>query len=168
VLCSASKYVFTHSAFKKFKGQLGGMALLFWVDLFLIPIYLVWLLIAWAAGNDELIVLFSDMFSDASLFWSVTATAALGGFRALTQYWVLTFVTATSMSSANIFVQVLNVLISIPIQHTPVTGFLASGITLTIVFSFAYAALKNNKWVMTSFDEKVGCATPRKEASGDA
>lgn len=32
VLCSASKAVFTHSAFKKYKKVMGPMALLFWVD----------------------------------------------------------------------------------------------------------------------------------------
>ena len=42
VLCSASKYVFAHSTFKKYKGVMGPLALLFWVDILMVPIYVVW------------------------------------------------------------------------------------------------------------------------------
>ena len=71
---------------------------------------------------------------------------------------MLVFVTATSMSTANIFVQVFNILISIPIQHTTVTGQLVAGICLTILFSFVYAYIKANRAFLPAFDKAIGCA----------
>merc|ERR1711998_371651 len=67
VLSSASKYVFTHGALKKFKGELGSLALLFWVDLFMTPIFLVWTL-----ANGELSDLFTVAFADVTTFWQMT------------------------------------------------------------------------------------------------
>jgi len=148
VLCSASKYVFTHSAFKKFKGDLGALQLLFWVDLFMIPIYLIWTM-----SNGELFDLFNVAFAEASTFWQMTGTAALGGVRALTQYIVLAFVSATSMSTANIFTQTLNIVISIPIQDTEVTPMLISGISVVIIFSSFYTYMKTVRSFLPWFDE---------------
>ena len=48
VLCSASKAVFTHDTFKKYKKVLSPMALLFWIDVCMLPIY-----IAWTLANGE-------------------------------------------------------------------------------------------------------------------
>ena len=58
VLCSASKAVFTHSAFKKFKSQMGAMPLLFWVDIFMLPFYIVATLILQSEGRPELVTFF--------------------------------------------------------------------------------------------------------------
>jgi len=149
VLCSASKYVFTHKAFGAFKGDMGALALLFWVDLFMVPIYLVW-----TVANGELIDMFSVAFTDVATANAFTFTAALGGVRALTQYVVLVFVTATSMSTANIFTQILNILISIPLQGTTVTPYLGAGIALVITCSASYTYLKTNKNALSNFDER--------------
>lgn len=129
---------------------MGALALLFWVDLFMIPIYLVWTL-----ANGELVEMFTVAFSTTSVTVSFTFTAALGGVRALTQYVVLVFVTATSMSTANIFTQILNILISIPLQGTTVTPALLAGIILVICCSASYAYLKMNKAVLKGIDEKM-------------
>lgn len=140
VLSSASKYVFTHRAFHAFKGELGALALLFWVDLLMAPIYLVWTL-----GNGELVQMFRVAFASTRVTLAFTFTGALGGVRALTQYVVLMFVSATSMSTANIFTQVLNIAISIPLQRTPLTPYLGAGILLVIGSSAAYTLLKAHK-----------------------
>merc|ERR1719424_1190670 len=58
VLCSASKYVFAHAAFRKYKGVMGPLALLFWVDILMVPIYIVWVL-----ANGELRRLFDAHLS---------------------------------------------------------------------------------------------------------
>jgi drug/metabolite transporter (DMT)-like permease len=155
VLSSASKYVFTHSAFRRFKGELGAMALLFWVDLLMIPIYLVWTL-----STGELQGFAKTVFPDQPVFWQMTGTAALGGVRALTQYVVLVFVTATSMSTANTFTQILNILISMPIQHTAATPALVAGIILVVLASSAYTAIKAYKPFLPWLDETLCCKPP--------
>jgi len=150
VLCSASKYVFIHGALRKFKGELGSLALLFWIDLFMIPIYLVWTL-----SNGELSDLFNVAFADVTTFWQMTGTAALGGVRALTQMLVLAFVSATSMATANIFTQILNIVISIPIQNTDITPALIAGIVVVVVFSTLYTFIKAHKPFIPWFDAAV-------------
>jgi len=156
VLSSSSKYIFTHNAFKKFKGELGALALLFWVDLLMVPIYLVWTL-----ATGELQDFFKATTDSASVFWQMTGTAALGGVRALTQYVVLAFVSATSMSTANVFTQILNIVISIPLQHTEITDYLVAGIVIVIVFSGLYTAIKAHKPFLPWFDQTV-CGKPAK------
>jgi len=155
VMCSASKYVFTHKAFREFKDQMGPLALLFWVDLLMIPIYLVW-----AGANGEMYQMFAYLGDNPGEWGSFTGTAALGGVRALTQYVVLIFVSATSMSTANTFTQILNMIISIFTQkgtrnEVDVTGMLISGISLVCVFSLTYTALKTDKRILAYIDEHV-------------
>jgi len=139
VLCSASKYSFTHAAFKQYKDKLGALSLLFWVDLLMIPIFVPWVLI-----NGELMDLINSGMSVGD-WWQFTGTAALGGVRALTQFFVLSYTTATSMSIANTFALVLNILISMTWQHTDITPFLVIGIVLVIGFTAFYAYLKSSK-----------------------
>jgi len=180
VLCSASKYVFTHKAFSQFKGQLGALALLFWVDLLMMPIFIVWLggqyYIGGALGMesyDEIVQFYQACFpggGDLSVFWQMTGTAALGGVRALSQYLVLSLVTATSMSTANIFTQIFNILISIPLQDTPVTASLIIGISLVILFSGFYTFLKMKKdflpWLDSTVDGRLPCCSRPAKSSG--
>jgi len=162
VVASASKYVFTHSAFKKFQGQLGALALLFWVDLLMIPIYVVWTL-----ANGELQAML-PVLTDLATFWQMTGTAALGGVRAHTQYVVLIFVSATSMSSANIFTQILNIVISIPLQHTATTPALVGGIAVVVGASVFYTFLKTNKSFLAAFDEALGFVPKSVKSESDA
>lgn len=159
-LCSASKIVFTHSAFKKFKGQLGALPLLFWVDLFMLPIMLVWSL-----SNGELQELISVGFASASVFWSMTGTAALGGVRALTQYVVLALVSATSMSTANIFTLALNEVVSIinPHQHVEINAALIAGICVIISATAFYAFMKSHRPFLPWFDTAVLGKPPASE-----
>ena len=149
VLSSASKAVFIHKAFKALKGDMGTLALLFWVDLFMIPIYVVWTL-----ANGELVDMWRVVLADAAVFWNFTGTAALGGVRALTQYAVLYFVSATSMSTANQSAQAINILISLPIQHTPITPALVIGFCTVIAFSSFYAVCKMKASVLGWFDDQ--------------
>lgn len=162
VLSSSLKYVFTHKAFQAFKGQLGALALLFWIDLLLIPIYLIWTVI-----SGELKDLVNVGFAQSSVFWQMTGTAALGGARALSQYVVLVFLTATSMSTANIFTQIFNIIISVvwtQAQKVEVGPSLISGITITVVFSFGYLIIKAYKpflpWVDSLFGKKADEPSP--------
>ena len=148
VLCSASKYVFCHKAFSDFKGELGALALLFWVDLLMVPVYLLWTL-----ANGELFVFFApDNFNPLTIA-PLTGVAAMGGVRALTQYVVLLVVSATSMATANVFTQILNIIISIPLQLTFVSPLLGLGISIVCTFAPLYAFLKASKTALPWIDE---------------
>lgn len=152
VLCSASKAVFTHSAFKKYKKVLGPMALLFWVDIMMLPIYIVWTLL-----DGELVIMYKDVIHDAEKFWMLTMTASLGGVRALMGFYVLSFISATSTAVVNIFTQDLNILISIPIQHIKVGAKLAGGVTISMTSSAFYTFIKTYKPFLKSID---ACCCP--------
>ena len=82
-------------------------------------------------------------------------TAALGGVRALTQYVVLVFVSATSMSTANIFTQILNIGFSLVLQsdEITVTAALITGIITVILASGMYAFIKSYKPFLQSVDD---------------
>jgi len=103
----------------------------------------------------------------------MTGTAALGGARAGAQVIVLNYVSATSMSTLNTFMQAINILLGILIQHTPVTPFLVVGVALVIVFALLYGVLKTNKPILDAVDSVTdGClkrapGTPAGEAVGD-
>jgi hypothetical protein len=167
VVSSASKYVFTHSAFRHFKKDLSAMSLLFWVDLLMVPIYLVWTMIPTQTHpHGELFPMFQDTFSTLGSFSLFTATAALGGVRALTQYIVLGLVSATSMSTANIFTQALNMIISIPLQGLSINAPLCAGIGTILASSGFYAYIKSNKTFLPWVDEKIcGVSPPAAKAS---
>lgn len=165
VLCSASKAVFTHDTFKQYKKVLTPMALLFWIDVCMLPIY-----IGWTIANGELPMMYDDaiapMFAPGNLtamdavgespyykFSMLTATGALGGVRALMGFYVLSFVTATSTAVVNIFTQDLNILISIPLQHLPVTSLLATGLSTSMSTSAFFTYIKVNKGFLKKVDE---------------
>jgi drug/metabolite transporter (DMT)-like permease len=140
VLCSASKAVFTHRAFAQYKKVLGPMALLFWVDIMMLPIYIVWTL-----ADKELGVMFQDTMHDSYKFWMLTMTASLGGVRALMGFYVLSYISATSTAVVNIFTQDLNILISIPIQKIAVGAKLAGGVSISMTSSAFYTFIKTYK-----------------------
>jgi len=159
VTCSSSKYVFAHGILKKHKGGLSSLSLLFWLDLFMIPFYIVWTLI-----NGELIGFFITDSHSLSEWFMMINTAGLGGIRALTQFVVLAFVSATSMSAANIFTQILNILISLPIQHTPLTTNLITGICFTITTSGLYYMFKNYPAALEQVDKTCPLCAGRPRA----
>ena len=146
VLCSASKYAFTHHAFMQYKKKFTALSLLFWVDLFMIPIFVPWV---WA--NGEIIMVF-EANMNATEWFRFTGTAALGGVRALAQFFVLSYTTATTMSVANTFALVLNIVISLIWQDEEDDEenggeiiLLYAGIGVVILFSAFYAYLKSSK-----------------------
>lgn len=130
VTTSASKYVFAHGILKKHKGALSSLSLLFWLDFFMIPIFIPWTML-----NGEFAALLVVETHSGAEWMNMIFTSGVGGVRALSQFIVLTYVSATSMSAANIFTQILNILISLPIQHTPLTQNLVIGILFTLTAS---------------------------------
>ena len=96
---------------------------------------------------------------------ALAGTAALGGVRALTQYVVLVFVSATSMSTANIFTQILNICFSLVLQsdEIDVTAALIAGIITVVTFSSMYAFIKAYKPLLPWLDATLGCAAKRED-----
>eukprot|EP00973_Karenia_brevis_P091081 12405726-Karenia_brevis.AAC.1 len=94
VTCSSSKYVFAHGILKKHKGKLSSLSMLFWLDIFMIPVYIPWV---WV--NGEFAALFIQQTHSGSEWLNMIFTSGVGGVRALTQFVVLSYVSATSMSA---------------------------------------------------------------------
>lgn len=139
VLSSASKSVFTHAAFKQFKAKLPSLAMLFWLDVLMSPIFLIW-----ALSNGELVALFKSGMS-ASAWFQFTLTAALGGVRALAGFFLLILTSATSMSIGNVVTQQLNIIIASIWQNAGTNPVLIVGLILTMGFAAFYVYLKNDK-----------------------
>jgi hypothetical protein len=99
VLSSASKSVFTHAAFMQYKKQLPSMAMLFWLDVFMAPIFIVWSL-----SNGELQALLTSGM-DFTAWMQFTLTAALGGVRALAGFFLLILTSPTSNAIGNVITQ---------------------------------------------------------------
>jgi len=158
VSCSASKYVFAHGILKKHKGALSSLSLLFWLDLFMVPVY-----IPWVAINGEFAALFIQQTHSCGEWANMIFTSGVGGVRALTQFIVLSYVSATSMSAANIFTQILNILISLPIQHTPLTRNLVIGILFTLSASGGYYVLKNYPDAIPKIDKECPMCAGKRE-----
>ena len=96
-----------------------------------------------------------ECFQSAGLFWAMTFTAALGGARALAGFFVLSFVTATSTSTANILAQILNILVSIPLQHLVMPASMVVGVTTVIASVAFYAFIKAYKPFLPEVDAKL-------------
>ena len=78
---------------------------------------------------------------------------------------VLNFISATSMSTLNTFVQAVNIVLGIIIQHTHVTPFLVAGVVIVIVFASLYGVLEANKQVLETVD-RVTDTCLKKEPGG--
>jgi len=156
VLASATKSVFARQILVSFKKELGALALLFWVDLFMIPVYTIW-----TTPGGELQHMFDVVFHDSGKFWNLTGTAALGGARALLQYTLLYFLTAASTAVANTATQSINLIITTPIKHHKATAELLGGITVSILGAVLYAVFKLNRSCREWVDRQlpVACRT---------
>jgi len=140
VLSSASKSVFTHAAFMQYKKQLPSMAMLFWLDVLMAPIFIVWSL-----SNGELQALLTSGM-DLTAWMQFTLTAALGGVRALAGFFLLILTSPTSNAIGNVITQQINIILAATV--TANTGFnpmLTTGLALTMVFAAIYVWLKNDK-----------------------
>merc|ERR1719373_792316 len=125
----------------------------------MIPVFVPWVLL-----NGEFALLFITSTHSYQEWINMILTAGVGGVRALTQFVVLQFVSATSMSAANIFTQILNILVSLPLQHTPLTQNLVTGIVFTICASGGYYVLKNYPRAIPEIDRACPmCATTREK-----
>ena len=163
VFAAACKYVFAKATVQEYRDELGSLAFLFWVEVFILLI-----LLPWAALNGELATLVRYAQVTPTLTPTLTPTptptltlttlvryaqdeqrwlplcacSALGGVRFFAELLILRSASATSLSTANLATHAAVVVLSIPIFGTQITGFWLAGCTITLTSSAVYTYLK--------------------------
>ena len=137
VLAGAFKYVMAHKLIKTFKKELGTLSFLYWVEWFAVA-----LLTPWALLNGELVGMVMAPDRPLSDWLLLLFTAAYGGVRVYSQFYLLNYSSATTLALSNLAVQALTILLGVFFFGTEVTPYLASGVAVTLVFSGVYTWLK--------------------------
>ena len=136
VFAASCKYVFAKATVQEYRDELGPFAFLFWVEVFILLI-----LLPWAALNGELATLVR--YAQGEQRWlPLCACSALGGVRFFAELLILRSASATSLSTANLATHAAVVVLSIPIFGTQMTGFWLAGCTITLTSSAVYTYLK--------------------------
>jgi len=150
VTCSACKYVFAHAVMQTCKKDLGTFSFLFWIDTMILFILVPWALIHQVDYGDgqrgpELVALLKD--PENALDWfNLLFTAILGGVRFFSQLLVLRVTTATSLSTANLAFQAINIYLSLAIFGKPtLTAGLVCGSLITLGSAGVYTYFKMSK-----------------------
>merc|ERR1719453_980491 len=141
------------------KKHYSSLAFLFWLDCFILLI-----LVPWSFINGEVWVLFG-VSRPLGEWVQLIATAAFGGVRALSQFMVLAYASATTLSTASLTTQTLTILLSIPIFHTQLTMYMAIGISITLSASGLYTYFKISK-VLEPKKEKPAAPSPAPPGCG--
>jgi drug/metabolite transporter (DMT)-like permease len=136
VLASSTKNVFIKKTLDATKKHYSSLAFLFWLDCFILII-----LVPWSFINGEVWILFG-VSRPLGEWVQLIATAAFGGARALSQFMVLAYASATTLSTASLTTQTLTILLSIPIFHTALNTFMVIGICITLSSSGLYTYFK--------------------------
>jgi drug/metabolite transporter (DMT)-like permease len=147
VLASSTKNVFIKKTLDETKKHYSSLAFLFWLDCFILLV-----LVPWSVINGEASIL---LFQPRPLgeWVQLTATAAFGGVRALSQFMVLAYASATTLPTASLTTQTLTILLSIPIFHTQLTVYMVIGVSITLSASALYTYFKISK-VLEGGDKK--------------
>jgi len=154
VLASSTKNVFIKKTLDATKKHYSSLAFLFWLDNFILLI-----LVPWSIINGEASIL---LFQARPLgeWVQLVATAAFGGVRALSQFMVLAYASATTLSTASLTTQTLTILLSIPIFHTALTTYMVIGISITLSASALYTYFKISKVLEPKKEKPPPAAEP--------
>jgi len=139
VFAGAVKYVLAHATIKAYKTTMGTLAFTFWVEIFVALI-----LLPWAVLNGEAGVLLFEERS-AGDWMLLVFTAAYGGVRIYSQFALLEFTSATTLSISNVAIQAFTVFMGVALFHTIVTTYLTIGVTFTCVVSACYTYISHNR-----------------------
>merc|ERR1719409_1361264 len=158
VLASSTKNVFIKKTLDETKKHYSSLAFLFWLDCFILLV-----LVPWSVINGEASIL---LFQPRPVgeWVQLIATAAFGGVRALSQFMVLAYASATTLSTASLTTQTLNIKLSIPIFHTALTTYMVIGIAITLSASGLYTYFKISK-VLEPKKEKPPAPAPASDAA---
>ena len=136
VCAAACKYVFAKATIEAYRDELGALAFVFWVEVFILL-----LLLPWALANGEIARLFSYASTVGQLL-PLCGCAALGGVRFFAELLILRSASATSLSTANLATHAAVMFLSMPLFGTAVTSFLIIGCAMTLTASALYTYLK--------------------------
>jgi len=137
VLAGAFKYVYAGALIREYRNELGTLAFTLWVEVFVTL-----MLTPWAILNGEAKALLfgtATSLKDWALLWF---TAAYGGVRIYSQFFLLSQTSATTLSMSNLTIQAATIMLGIAVFHTVVTPYLLAGVAVTIVASALYTYLK--------------------------
>jgi len=136
VICvSAFKYVLLHQHIPSLKKDMGMLALLFWIEVFMLI-----LLVPIAAATDELFVHdWNWKYQQSWSIWILLLSAnLLQGTRAFVQQQVLAFDSALTLTCCNGMTQTLVSFISVPVFHDKMNWKLRIGAGLSLTSSVAH------------------------------
>ena len=125
-----------HAIIKEYRSEMGTLAFTFWVEV-LVAI----MLFPWAYLNGELTTMWNAEQTPMELAL-LLFTAAYGGVRIYSQFALLKFTSATTLSMSNLAIQAFTIILGIFLFGTVVTSYLLAGVSVTIFFSCVYTYLK--------------------------
>lgn len=158
VVGSASKYVFTRRLVGSGSDCMHPTGLLVLCDLTIALPFLIW-----AAAAAQLPNFFgpSVLGASASMATQATATAALGGIKSVSQFLVLVYVTATSLSVSYVIAPTVNILLSLLVTQTDAAGAISpaavAGIAVISACNLAYMVLRVDPRALPAVDRTLGC-----------
>ena len=138
VVSGAFKYVLAHAMIHSYKKSLGTIAFTFWVEIFVGL-----MLTPWAVLNGEAYKLATGPYTRAD--WALLLfTAAYGGVRIYSQFALLEYASATTLSLTNVAIQAGTIAMGFVFFDTELTFYLALGVGVTLFFSAIYT------WIVTT------------------
>ena len=139
VVGGAFKYVLAHAMIHSYKKSLGTIAFTFWVEIFVGL-----MLTPWAVLNGEANALITGPYTRAD--WALLLfTAAYGGVRIYSQFALLEYASATTLSLTNVAIQAGTIALGFIFFDTELTFYLALGVGVTLFFSAIYTCITVTK-----------------------
>ena len=109
VISGAFKYVLAHKVIKEYRHSMGTLAFTFWVEVIVGVV-----LLPWALLNGELYKLATGEEASTVGEWVLLLlTAAYGGVRIFSQFYLLQFTSATTLSLSNMAIQAFTIILGI-------------------------------------------------------
>ena len=109
VISGAFKYVLAHKVIKDCRHSMGTLAFTFWVEVIVGVV-----LLPWALLNGELYKLATGEEASTVGEWVLLLlTAAYGGVRIFSQFYLLQFTSATTLSLSNMAIQAFTIILGI-------------------------------------------------------
>ena len=141
VISGAFKYVLAHKVIKEYRHSMGTLAFTFWVEVIVGVV-----LLPWALLNGELYKLATGEEASTVGEWVLLLlTAAYGGVRIFSQFYLLQFTSATTLSLSNMAIQAFTIILGILFFGTRPKPLLLAGVAVTIALSCLYTFLKVSK-----------------------
>jgi drug/metabolite transporter (DMT)-like permease len=172
-VCSSSfKYVLAHRIISSQKQELGTLSFLFWVECAVGAMLAPWALLSGEAAalltgsSDRHLQQHEGAGRSLREWLLLVCTAAFGGVRIYSQFYLLGFTGATSLALSILAVQAVTIVLSVVCFGTEVTPTLGFGLVFTIGCSCLYTWLKVIKLPAIRAEASGTTLEPPSRASG--